>query len=340
MAVTQDARTTRPTLEQVAALSGFSRATVSRVVNGERNVAPEIQEIVLKAVRELNYVPNPAARSLARQRTDCYAFVVSEAETRFFSDDQFFPELVKGLGDELEAAGKQLILMIAHDPASYERIERYAVGGHLDGVILASMHGVDPLPLALERVGVPVVISGRPLGTHDIPYVDVDHRRAVHEAVDYLVDSGRRAIATIAGPQDMIAGIQRLDGYREAVSVAFMRPVIAYGDFTRASGVTAMRELLDTNPEIDAVFVASDLMADGAMQVIRDAGLRIPEDVAVVGFDDIELAQHTQPALTTVRQPIRELGAELARKVIALQSGADVETATIVATNLVRRQSA
>ena len=339
MAVTEGPRA-RPTLEQVAELSGFSRATVSRVVNGTRRVAPEIQEVVQKAIAELHYVPNPAARSLATQRTDCYAFVITEAESRFFSDDEFFPRLVKGLADELERSGKQLILMLAHDPSSYARIEKYALAGHLDGVILGSMHGADPLPRELARVGVPVVVSGRPLGEHDVPYVDVDHRSAVREAVNYLLDSGRRSIATIAGPQDMVGGIERLDGYREALKAAQMLPVTAYGDFTRASGAQAMRELLDHETRIDAVFVASDLMADGAMRVIREAGLRIPEDIAVVGFDDIELAPFSEPPLTTVHQPVAELGAELARKVMALQAGKEVEKATIVPTRLVRRASA
>ena len=324
----------------MAELSGYSRATVSRVVNGTRRVAPEIQEVVENAIRELNYVPNPAARNLATQRTDCYAFVITEAESRFFSDDEFFPRLVKGLGDELEREGKQLILMLAHDPSGYARIEKYAVGGHLDGVILASMHGADPLPLALARVGVPVVLSGRPLGPHNVPYVDVDHRGAVREAVDYLIATGRRSIATIAGPQDMVGGIERLDGYRESVAAAGITPLAAFGEFTRDSGARAMRELLANPAPIDAVFIASDLMAEGAMGVIREAGLRIPEDIAVIGFDDIDLAQHSEPPLTTVHQPVAQLGAELARKVLALQAGKTVETATIVPTHLVRRQSA
>ena len=321
-------------------MSGFSRATVSRVVNGTRRVAPEIQEVIQKAIRELNYVPNPAARSLATQRTDCYAFVITEAESRFFSDDEFFPRLVKGLGDELELAGKQLILMLAHDPSGYARIEKYAVGGHLDGVILASMHGADPLPAALARVGVPVVLSGRPLGEYDVPYVDVDHRPAVRDAVNYLISSGRRSIATITGPQDMVGGIERLAGYQDGLAAAGKEPVMAYGDCTRASGESAMRDLLAKAPGIDAVFVASDLMADGALRVIREAGLRIPTDIAVVGFDDIALAEQSEPPLTTVHQPVAELGAELARKVLALQAGRSVEQATIVPTHLVRRASA
>lgn len=292
------------------------------------------------AIRELNYVPNPAARSLATQRTDCYAFIITEAESRFFSDDEFFPRLVKGVGDELERAGKQLILVLAHDPAGYARLEKYAVGGHLDGVILGSMHGADPLPAALARVGVPVVLSGRPLGNSDIPYVDVDHSSGVRKAVEYLIQSGRRAVATIAGPQDMVAGLERLDGYHEAIAAAGMQPIVTYGEFTRTSGVVAMRELLALAPEIDAVFVASDLMADGAMQVIREAGRRIPEDIAVIGFDDMELAKHSDPPLTTIHQPVFEIGAALARTVLAHQAGKAVESATIVATRLVFRESA
>jgi DNA-binding LacI/PurR family transcriptional regulator len=330
----------RPTLEKVALLAGVSRATVSRVVNGSTTVDPRIRESVLRAVQELGYVPNPAARSLVTQRTGSYALVVPEPANRVFSDDQFFPGVIRGVSLELEAADCQLVLMLATSATSHDRIERYALGGHVDGVMFASMHGADPLPATLDRMGIPVVVSGRPLGHQPVPYVDVDHAGGVARAVRHLLDSGRTRIATIAGPQDMVAGIERLNGYRAELRDSRRRSIVAVGDFTRQSGVAAMRQLLDDDPQLDAVFVASDLMADGALRTLRQAGRRVPDDVAVIGFDDIELARFTEPPLTTVRQPIADIGRHLVRQLLRLASGEEIEPYLILDTELVVRESA
>jgi DNA-binding LacI/PurR family transcriptional regulator len=330
----------RPTLEQVALAAGVSRATVSRVVNGSLTVAPESREAVMRAVQRLGYVPNPAARSLVTQRADSFALVVPEPATRVFSDDAFFPGIIRGVGEELEEADKQLVLMLATSARSHERVERYVQGRNVDGVMFASMHGADPLPESLVRMRVPVIASGRPLGSTGVPYVDVDHAGGVRGAVSYLLDSGRTRVATIAGPQDMVAGLERLSGYRAALRRARRRPLVAVGDFTRESGVAAMRDLLAEEPNLDAVFVASDLMADGALRTLRQAGRRVPDDVAVIGFDDVEIARYTEPPLTTVRQPITEIGRQLAHQVLRLASGEDVEPALILPTELIRRESA
>ena len=330
----------RPTLEAVARQAGVSRATVSRVVNGSTTVAEPIQEAVRRAVRELGYVPNQAARALVTQRTDSIALVLPEAATRVFSDDQVFPGIIRGASQELEAAGKQLVLMLAGSPAGHDRVERYVTGGHVDGVLLASLHGADPLPGTLARAGVPVVCSGRPLGDSTVPYVDVDHVGGVSRAVRHLLDSGRQRIATIAGPQDMVAGIERLTGYRRTLRAARRDPIVAFGDFTRESGLLAMRHLLDDTPDLDAVFVASDLMAHGALRTLRQAGRRVPDDVAVIGFDDIEMAPYTDPPLTTVRQPIQEIGRKMTRMLLRLAVGEPTEAPVVLPTELVLRDSA
>ncbi|MDO3684698.1 LacI family DNA-binding transcriptional regulator [Micromonospora sp. C28ISP2-4] len=330
----------RPTLEAVARLAGVSRATVSRVVNGSTTVAEPIRQAVRRAVEELGYVPNLAARSLVTQRTDSVALVLPEAATRVFSDDQVFPGIIRGAAQELEAADKQLVLMLAGSPAGHERVERYTTGRHVDGVLFASLHGEDPLPGRLARLGIPVVCSGRPLDGVDVPYVDVDHTGGVSTAVQHLIASGRRRIATIAGPQDMVAGIERLIGYRSAIGDAGLPELVAYGDFTRESGTAAMRELLAADPELDAVFAASDLMAHAALRTLREAGRRVPEDVAVVGFDDIETAAYTEPPLTTVRQPIVELGRSMTRQLLRIAAGEEVEQALVLPTELVLRESA
>ncbi|MGN9910875.1 LacI family DNA-binding transcriptional regulator [Phytohabitans sp. LJ34] len=332
----------RPTLEAVARRAGVSRATVSRVVNGSTTVAEPIQEAVRQAVRELGYVPNLAARSLVTQRTDSIALILPESATRVFSDDQFFPGIVRGVSQELEAADKQLVLIMAGSAASYDRVERYTTGRHVDGVMFASMHGVDPLPGTLARIGIPVVCSGRPMGrgTPPVPYVDVDSVGGAATAVRHLLDAGRQRIATIAGPQDMVAGVDRLAGYRNELKGSRRRSIVANGDFTRESGAVAMRQLLEDDPSLDAVFVASDLMAHGALRTLREAGRRVPDDVAVVGFDDVEIARYTDPPLTTVRQPIIDIGREMVRQLLRIAHGDDVEEALILPTELVIRESA
>lgn len=332
----------RPTLEAVARRAGVSRATVSRVVNGSTTVAEPIQEAVRQAVRELGYVPNLAARSLVTQRTDSIALILPESATRVFSDDQFFPGIVRGVSQELEAADKQLVLIMAGSAASYDRVERYTTGRHVDGVMFASMHGVDPLPGTLARIGIPVVCSGRPMGrsTPPVPYVDVDSVGGAATAVRHLLDAGRQRIATIAGPQDMVAGVDRLAGYRNELKGSRRRSIVANGDFTRESGAVAMRQLLEDDPSLDAVFVASDLMAHGALRTLREAGRRVPDDVAVVGFDDVEIARYTDPPLTTVRQPIIDIGREMVRQLLRIAQGDDVEEALILPTELVVRESA
>ncbi|MBL0887223.1 LacI family DNA-binding transcriptional regulator [Myceligenerans indicum] len=336
----RDTQAARPTLETVARLAGVSRATVSRVINGSVGVTSGVREAVDRAVDQLGYVPNPAARSLVSRRTDSIALVVPEPATRMFSDDAFFTGILRGIGQELEAADKQLVLLLASTPANHGRIMRYLRGRTVDGVILASLHGNDPFPAEVTATGVPVVASGRPLTGGAVPYIDVDHAGGVRAAVRHLLAQGRTRIATIAGPQDMVAGIDRLAGYRDALAAAGMRSLVEIGDFTRESGTAAMRRLLDDEPGIDAVFVASDLMADGALRALARAGRRVPQDVAVVGFDDAAAARSTEPPLTTVRQPIHEIGRMLAQQILKLAAGEHIDTALILPTELVLRESA
>jgi DNA-binding LacI/PurR family transcriptional regulator len=331
----------RPTLEAVARRAGVSRATVSRVVNGSTTVAVAIRQAVNQAVAELGYVPNQAARSLVTQRTESIALILPETANRVFSDDLFFPAIIRGVGVELDAADKQLVLMMAGSTASHDRVERYAMAGHVDGVMFASMHGADPLPGTLVRLGIPVICSGRPIGESSVPYVDVDHFGGVAAAVRHLVATGRRRIATIAGPQDMVAGIDRLAGYRDTLTQAGMAQQVAIGDFTRESGIAAMRELLAADPELDAVFVASDMMAHGALIALRDAGRRVPADVAVIGFDDFEISRYSDPPLTTVRQPIADMGRTMARHLLRLiNDEPDLPGSVVLPTELIIRGSA
>nr|WP_274706657.1 LacI family DNA-binding transcriptional regulator [Streptomonospora nanhaiensis] len=293
----------------------------------------------MRAVDELGYVPNSAARSLVTRQTDSIALVVSEPPTRVFSDDPLFSLVVRTASNELEAAGKQVVLMLAGSPPAQARVEGYVAGGHVDGVMFVSMHGADPLPAAIARLGVPVVSYGRPAVEVDLPYADNDNAGGARQAVRHLLAAGRRRIAAIAGPQDMTAGQDRLTGYRDALGSVRHRPAVAVGDFTRDSGAEAMRRLLEDDPALDAVFAANDLMAIGALHTLRRAGRRVPDDVAVVGFDDIEAARFTDPPLTTVRHPVVEQATEMVRLLLtpAEQQG---RTHVVLPTELVARESA
>jgi DNA-binding LacI/PurR family transcriptional regulator len=340
MTVTGDR--TPPTLEQVAALAGVSRATVSRVVNGSPRVSAEVRAQVERAVAKLGYVPNRAARSLVTRRTDSIGLIVAEPESRFFSEP-FFAGVVRGVSAALVDTDVQLVLLMAQDAAHQGRLERYITGGHVDGVLLASLHGDDPLPRTLERAGVPAVLVGRPAGPSPASYVDADNRGGARQAVGHLAGRGRRRIATITGPMDMGVGQDRLDGYREGLRAAGLpedRRLVEEGDFSEQSGAEAMRRLLEREPGLDAVFAASDLMAAGALRALAAAGQRVPDDVALVGFDDEVTARLTQPPLTTVRQPVEEIGRQATRLLLAKVAGEATGMSVILETQLVVRASA
>jgi DNA-binding LacI/PurR family transcriptional regulator len=325
----------------VARLAGVSRATVSRVVNRSPKVSDEIRRSVDLAISELGYVPNLAARSLVTRRSDSVAVVITEPSGRLFVDP-FFPRLLRGISAELNARELQLVLLMPGSPREEERVRAYLGAGHVDGALLVSLHGDDPLPNWLAERDIPVVVGGRPPRGAQVSYVDVDNRQGARSAVEHLTALGRMHIATIAGPTDMGAGIDRLAGYRDAIGETGPADpeLVAVADFSQEGGGAAMRSLLSRRPDVDAVFAASDLMAIGAMQAIREAGRRIPDDIAVVGFDDSPVAEMADPALTSVRQPIEEMGGEMTRLLIdsTARSNATVRR-VILATSLIPRAS-
>ncbi|MCL3863193.1 LacI family DNA-binding transcriptional regulator [Actinotalea sp. K2] len=309
---------TRANLEDVASVAGVSRATVSRVVNGWASVAPELRERVERAVTELGYVPNSAARTLVTRRTDTIALVASEPDPRVFGDP-FFSGIVRGVSQELMQAGVQMVLVMAQSADDLDRIGRYLRTAPLDGVLLVSEHAShDPIPGAMLQAGVPVVIGGRPMRPElDIPSVDNDNVGGARAAVTHLLGRGRSTIGTVAGPADMAAGRDRLDGFREGLGTGFDPDRVEHGDFTQAGGEAATRRLLTRAPDLDGLFVASDLMALGALRALRLAGRRVPDDVAVVGFDDIPLAATAEPPLTTAHQQTVLQGRVMARMLLS-----------------------
>ena len=330
----------RPTLEAVAARAGVSRGTVSRVINDSPRVSERTRLKVLAIIEELGYVPNHAARSLVTRRTDTVALVVSESERRVFTEP-FFAGVLRGIGAALSAAGMQLLLAMAHSPTERVRLERYLAGHHVDGVLLLSQHDRDSLPGLLARTDIPLVLGG---GRQDqaIVYVDVDNVGGARQAVTHLVATGRRSIATITGSPDMRAGRDRLAGYRDGLAGAGLpveASLIAPGDFGPDSGARAMRELLARTPDLDAVFAASDPMALEAVRVLRAEGRRVPDDVAVIGFDDSDVARHADPPLTTVHQPVEQMGREMARLLLAQLHGRAASRPVVLPTHLAVRES-
>ncbi|MGW4981153.1 LacI family DNA-binding transcriptional regulator [Streptomyces mirabilis] len=339
----------RPTLEAVAARAGVSRATASRVVNGGDGVREPLVERVRRAVEELGYVPNQAARSLVTRRHDAVAVVIAEPETRVFADP-FFALQLRGISKELTAHDSQLVLLLTEGRDDHARVGRYLAGGHVDGALVFSLHLDDPLPELIHGAGVPTVFGGRPDwgdGARRAVYVDSDNRGGAREAVRHLVGLGRTRVAHITGALDQTSAVDRLDGFRDVMGDADPRLVVE-GDFTPAGGERAMRELLERCPDVDAVFAANDLTASGALRVLRERGRRVPDDVAVIGFDDmLPVAEQTDPPLTTVRQDIEEMGRLMARLLLrdldrrAGKQGADGGPAGVVLpTTLVRRVSA
>ena len=332
-----------PTLEEVARLAGVSRSTVSRVINNHPNVRPETRERVQQAIRQSGYRPHPVARSLVTKCTQIIGMAIPEAVTTLFTDP-FFPLLLRGATETCNAHHYQLLLSLFNGPVGreemYQRVLRH---GYLDGVLVASTSLDDPLISNLLRDQIPFVSVGRHTDKR-VHYVDVDNVGGARTAVEHLIRLGHRRIATITGRLDMIAGQDRLEGYRQALqarSIPVEEDLIVEGDFSESSGVMGIQRLLPASP--DAVFVASDMMAIGALKALRQAGCQVPHNVALIGFDDIPAASVIEPALTTVRQPIERMGSMAVDLLLSVLENSSEEEAPahriILPTELVVRAS-
>ncbi|GHJ93944.1 MULTISPECIES: LacI family DNA-binding transcriptional regulator [Streptomyces] len=330
------------TIHDVAREAGVSRGTVSRVLNGGHYVSPAAKAAVDAAIRRTGYVVNRHARSLITGKSDSVAFLLTEPQERFFEDPNF-NVLLRACTQALADRDIPLILMIAGTEDERRRNLRYIEAGHVDGVLLVSSHSGDPVVARLHEAGVPVVACGKPLGqTTRIGYVAADDRDGAREMVRHLHATGRRRIATVTGPLDTPGGVERLAGYRETLAACGLPAddaLVVTGDYSRASGAEAARTLLERAPDVDAVFVASDLMAQGVLDALARAGKRVPEDIAVGGFDDSPAALSSQPPLTTIRQPWDRISAEMVRTLLARIAGEDPAT-VILPTELVVRESA
>jgi DNA-binding LacI/PurR family transcriptional regulator len=330
-----------PTIHDVAREAGVSRGTVSRVLNGGRHVSPAAHEAVNAAIRRTGYVVNRHARSLITGRSDSVGFLLTEPQEKFFEDPNF-NVLLRGCTQALAAHDIPLVLMLAGTQDERRRITRYITAGHVGGVLLVSSHSGNPVVEELRKAGVALVACGKPmeLGSK-VSYVAADDRDGARDMVKHLLSLGRRRIGTVTGPLDTSGGVERLAGYREVLTGAGIEldeRLVVSGDYSRASGEAGAERLLVQAPDMDAVFVASDLMGQGVLAALHRAGRRVPEDVAVGGFDDSPAATATTPALTTIRQPWDRISTEMVRVLLA-QIGGEDHAAVILPTELVKRQS-
>lgn len=300
------------TIRHVAAAAGVSVATVSRTLNSSDQVVPETRERVLDAVRRLDYVPHGGARSLASRRTDTLGVLLPDLHGEFFS------ELIRGIDAASRRLGLHLLLSHSHGDTAEAVGAIRALRSRVDGLIVMSPYADEPMLSAAAGEAMPLVLlagDGRGGGR---PAIEVDNRAGAFALVEHLLAVGRRRIAFIAGPADNLEAAQRRSGYRDALAAAGLPDgPIAQGRFCERSGWEAANALL-RGDRPDAIFAANDMMAIGALQALRAAGVAVPGDIALAGFDDIPVARFLDPPLTTVAVPIAAIG------------GCAVETATAV----------
>ncbi|MFC0629161.1 LacI family DNA-binding transcriptional regulator [Kribbella deserti] len=293
------------TIYDVARRSGVSPATVSRVLSGRRNVDPALAEKVQAAVAELGYRPNGVARNLRRSSTNLWAAVISDIENPFFTS------LVRGLEDVAQTEGYHVVLCNSdEDPAKEAAYASAVLTEQMAGVVISPSSTADGV-LQLHEAKTPMVLIDRKVAGVEADSVLVDNEHGATEAVRHLLDGGYRRIACITGPPQVSTAMDRLAGYRAALSgagVSYDADLVRHADFREAGGFAAMASLLGLAEPPEALFVTNNLMTVGALECLAERGLRAPDDIAVVGFDDLPWANLVVPPLTTVAQPTYELG--------------------------------
>lgn len=313
------------TIEDVAKLAGVSRSTVSRVLTGSPKVSPAARQAVERAIAETGFRLNAHARSLASGRSDAIAVLLTQPTEELFDDPTIrglFRGVNEGLGDREEA----LLVLLAGSPREQRRAVRFLDKKRIDGVVHLTPHRSDPVLPVVLATQLPMVVCGNLPGVDlgpQIRTVTITDREGAADAVRYLQRCGAQRIAIIAGPDDAPGSIERVMGYQDVVGSAFDPALVVHGDYTLPSGRDAMRWLLDSGAEFDAVFCASDRMAAGVYQVAQERGLSIPDDLQVVGFDGHPLGLELTPPLTTVAQPIEYIGRQTVEMLNEMINGGD-----------------
>ena len=329
------------TIEHIASLAEVSRSTVSRVLNNHPSVRPSVRERVLQVIREQNYAPQAAARNLASSRTDTIGMLIPRSAAKSLADP-FIASMIRSV---FEASAQQgyfaLLALLTADmePGFYEHILR---SRHFDGVIMFSSDIDDPILPLLIKDGGPLVLIGRHPYLLNVCSVDVENREGAREAVTHLINLGHRRIGLINGELQMEAGQARRDGYKQALVEAGMAidaELMVDGMFTEAAAYQATLKLVDLPHPPTAVFAASDTMAIGALHAAHQRGMGVPDDIALIGYDDLPLAAYATPPLTSVHQPIGEMGAQAVRLLIEQIRGQGPATSVRLPARLVVRDS-
>jgi LacI family transcriptional regulator len=330
-------------LEDIAKQAGVSRSTVSRVINNEPYVSEKTRTHVLEIIERLNFSPNHAARTLVTQRSRVIGVVIATTANVFFGDNSYFPMLLQGIAQSTNAEDYSMLLWLSRMDENREHFTQRITRNRIsDGLLIASITDTDPLFDRLVSTTPHIVMVECPMRFRDrISYVTIDNVHGGQIATEHLIDLGHRRIAHITGHMTISDGQDRLMGYKralESASIRFDPNLVTEGEFTYRAGYIAMKKLLPHKP--DALFAAGDTTALGAMQAIQEAGMRVPDDIAIVGFDDLDVAIKATPQLTTIRQPIQEKGAVAARLLMDLIEGkAQNPHQVILPTQLVIRQS-
>ncbi|MCJ8014561.1 LacI family transcriptional regulator [Paenibacillus sp. KQZ6P-2] len=327
-----------PTIKDVAKAADVSVATVSRVLHNLAGYSDQTKQKVLKAVEELGYQPNAIARGLINKRTQTIGVLFPDVSSSFSSD------LLHGIEDVANDRGFSVIVCnTAEDGKRTMKYLQVLREKQVDGIVFTSEFLKEEYYLALKEMRVPVVLVNTQSHKHMIPYVKVDDRQAAYQATEYLIQNGHREIAMISDtPVDRIAGIPRIEGYKQALAdngIEYNEARVAYGDFGLESGRKAIEKLLAEAPPFTALFAASDEMAIGAMGVALERGIRIPDDISIIGYDDLSISRMIYPPLTTIHQPLTAMGRLASEKLIALIEDSSEVSSTIVNHQLVERKT-
>lgn len=311
----------RATIHDVAREAGISRGTVSRYFNGDAYVSTASREAIERAIAKVGYVPNTAARNLVRQRTQTVAFIVHEPAA-LFTEDPNIGGILVGANNELSTRDYQLVCLVIDSERDTHRVEQYLKGGFVDGAIVVSARHGDPVTQVITDSTMPATYIGHPTDLKNVPFIGIDNITAARTITRVLLDAGHTHIGMLAAGTDRDSGVDRLHGFTQEMGDHFNRALIQHLEtYSYNDGYNGALELLRRAPDVTALFAASDAVAAGAVNAVKRLGLRIPEDLSIVGFDDSVWATRSDPQLTTIHQPSRGMGAVAAQCTIAQIEG-------------------